>query len=443
MGEHMENEQCKAWVVSINMGLGHQRATHALLDIAEEGVLLVGEKETSSPEEIKLWHRITGGYELISRIKKIPISGSVLFSIMDKFMAIAPIYPLRDMSKPGFQTKLIYHYIKKGLGKSLMKKIETKSLPLICSYPVPALIADYYNYGRNYCIVTDAEINRAWVPKEPAASRTVYMAPCSRALQRLRQYGVLDERIFLTGFPLPKTILGTEKLEILRHDLGQRLHYLDPQKKFWPLHELNVKHFLGKQFIHFKNERLFSIAFAVGGAGAQTDIGLKIAKSLKEKILKKELKFYLIAGVREEVKTYFEHGLKDLGLSTKLVPIIYSQNTLEYFDEFSKLMRVIDVLWTKPSELIFYAALGLPIIMSDPIGSQEGYNKKWLLEIQAGITQEDPEYANEWLIDLWKYGRLAESAWDGFLKARKFGTYKIYEVLRTGTMIRETSPLRR
>jgi len=439
----MAKEKCKAWVVSINMGLGHQRATYPLIDIAEGGVLLVGQKATSSADEIKLWQRLTKGYEFISRIKKIPLSGNVLFSIMDKFMDIAPIYPLRDMSKPGFQTRLIYSYIKKGLGKSLMEKIESKLLPLICSYPVPALIADYYNYSRNYCIITDAEINRAWVPKDPASSRTVYFAPCSRALQRLRQYGVLDERIFLTGFPMPKTVLGSEKLEVLRHDLGQRLHYLDPMQRFWPLHELNVKHFLGNQYIRFKKERIFSIAFAVGGAGAQTDIALKIAKSLREKILKKELKFYLIAGIREEVNECFVHGLKDLGLSTELVPIIYSDNIYEYFDKFSALMRVIDVLWTKPSELSFYSALGLPIIMSDCIGAQERYNKKWLLEIQAGIPQEDPEYANEWLIDLWKYGRLAESAWDGFLKARKFGTYKIYEILRTGTMIRETSPLRR
>ncbi len=439
----MTREKLQAWIVSINMGLGHQRATYPLKDIAYDGILLVGEKETSSAHEVKLWHRITGGYELISRIKKIPLSGNMLFSVMDKFMDIAPIYPLRDMSKPGFQTKLIYSYIEKGLGKSLMEKIETKSLPLICSYPVPALIADYYNYSRNYCIITDAEINRAWVPKDPASSKTVYLAPCSRALQRLRQYGVLDERIFLTGFPLPISVLGSEKLEVLRHDLGQRLHYLDPRQKFWPLHELSVKHFLGRQYIPFKKERIFSLAFAVGGAGAQTDIALKIAKSLKSKIRKKELKLYLIAGIREEVYKHFLHGLKDLGLTTDEVPVIYSPDIYEYFDKFSALMRVIDVLWTKPSELSFYSALGLPIIMADAIGSQERFNKKWLLEIQAGIPQEDPEFANEWLIDLWQYGRLAESAWDGFLKARKFGTYKIHEILRTGTMVRETSPLRR
>ena len=85
----------------------------------------------------------------------------------------------------------------------------------------------------------------------------------------------------------------------------------------------------------------------------------------------------------------------------------------------------------------------MPVIMSPTIGSQEEFNRKWLLEIQAGIPQEDPAYTSQWLFDLLREGRLAESAWDGALKARKYGTYKIMEVLETGTMARETSPLRR
>jgi len=439
----MAKEKLEAWIVSINMGLGHQRATYPLREIAYKDILLVGAKETSTDDEIKLWNRLTKGYELLSRIRKIPLSGSILFNLLDKFLHIAPIYPLRDMSKAGFQTKLIYRYIKKGLGKTLMEKVSEKALPMICSYPMPSLIADYHNYSRNYCIITDAEITRAWVPKYPANSKTMYFAPCSRALRRLRQYGVRDKQIFLTGFPLPKIVLGTEKLEVLRYDLGQRLHYLDPEKRFWSLHEINVKHFLGRQNISFKKERLLTITYAVGGAGAQTDIGIKIAKSLRELIKKKKVKLNLVAGIRDEVKKYFEDGLKELGLSTDLVPITYSSNVYEYFEKFSNLMRVTDILWTKPSELSFYSGLGIPVIMAPPIGPQERYNRKWLLEIQAGIPQVDPAYTDEWLFDLLRDGRLAESGWDGFLKARKFGTFKIEEVLRTGTMIREKSPLRR
>lgn len=106
-------------------------------------------------------------------------------------------------------------------------------------------------------------------------------------------------------------------------------------------------------------------------------------------------------------------------------------------------MRSTDILWTKPSELSFYCGLGIPIIMSPPIGAQERYNAKWLMEIHAGIPQEDPRYAGEWLFDLLSEGRLAEAAWDGFLKARKYGTYKILDLLKTGTMQRDPSPLKR
>mgnify|MGYP000615819228 CR=1 FL=1 len=40
-------------------------------------------------------------------------------------------------------------------------------------------------------------------------------------------------------------------------------------------------------------------------------------------------------------------------------------------------------------------------------------------------------------------GRLAGAGWDGFLHARKFGTYKIHEIIRTGAMKMESSVLLR
>jgi hypothetical protein len=104
-------------------------------------------------------------------------------------------------------------------------------------------------------------------------------------------------------------------------------------------------------------------------------------------------------------------------------------------------MRETDILWTKPSELSFYAGLGIPIVMTPPIGSQERFNRQWLFEIQAGIKQEKPEHADQWLFDWLDNGRLAEAAWAGFLKARKLGTYRILEILATGSMERSASPV--
>jgi hypothetical protein len=436
-------ESLKAWIISVRMGLGHQRASYALQYLAPDGVLNVGEASTSDPDEMKLWTKLTKSYEAISRLKKIPLIGGGLFNMMNRILFIPPFYPLRDLSKPGIQTRFIHRFIEKGLGKRLMEKVNDPPLPMISTYPVPALIADFYGRGRNYCVVTDTDINRAWVSVDPFASKTWYFAPCSRVVFRLKAYGVRDEQIFLTGFPLPKSLLGSEKLEILQADLGQRLHYLDPGDQFWPLHGVNVEYFLGKENLKFRKDRRLTISYAVGGAGAQWETGLEIAQSLRDMILRKELTLALVCGVRKEIRDNFVRGLKDLQIPAELVPMVYSEEKDEYFERFNQLIRVTDILWTKPSELVFYSGLGMPIIMTEPLGSQETFNKKWMLEIQAGIAQDDPRYANEWLMDLLRLGRLAECGWDGFLKARKYGTYKIEEVLRTGTMIRETSPLRR
>jgi hypothetical protein len=40
-------------------------------------------------------------------------------------------------------------------------------------------------------------------------------------------------------------------------------------------------------------------------------------------------------------------------------------------------------------------------------------------------------------------GTLAESAWDGFLKAMKLGTFKIKQVLKNGYVEKQTDPVLR
>jgi hypothetical protein len=438
-----EDAPAKAWVVTVDMGLGHQRASHPFSEIAEEGIITVGGSQTSDPVEKKQWDKIRSSYEWLSRVRNVPLIGKPLFGVLDRIQNIKPFYPVRDMSKSTFQVNLVSSVIKKGLCGGMIEKINTKPLPLLVSYPVPAIAADMAGYQRIYAIVTDAEINRAWVAKHPKESKIHYLAPCGRALMRLRSYGVPDERIFLTGFPFPFEVLGNQDLHILKADVGQRLHYLDPNKRFWPLHERNVRYFLGKRNCSFKKNRSMTITFAVGGAGAQKEIGYAIIRKFRERIVKGEIRVNLVAGVRPEVRDYFKKIKKEVMREAKGVHIIFGETKTEYFRQFSEIIRTTDILWTKPSELSFYCGLGIPIIMAPTIGSQEEFNRKWLIEIQAGIDQDDPEYADEWLLDYLKEGRLAEAAWDGFLKARKYGTYKILEVLETGTMGVEKSPLKR
>ena len=433
------NPDLRSWVITVDMGLGHQRAVFPFGDIAEEGILGVG----LDPDEAKLWRNLLRGYEFVSRVRTVPIVGHALFGILDRFQNIPPFYPLRDMSNPSPQVKLIDRLIDRGMGSSMVRKIRTQPIPLVTSYPVPAIAADKEGYPLIYCIVCDAEISRAWVPTNPTTSRIKYLAPCGRAVMRLRTYGVPDERIFLTGFPLPYEATGDADLALLREALGQRLHILDPKNRFWPLHERNVKHFLGARNCRKGPGRPVTITFAVGGAGAQSEIGAALVESLRALINEGKVRLNLVAGIRPEVRDYFNSVISEYLPDSPNVSVLFRETKSDYFRAFAELMRETDIIWSKPSELSFYTALGIPFVIAPTIGSQEEFNKRWLLEIQAGIPQDDPRYAHQWLMDLLHQGRLAEAAWDAFLKARKYGTFKTLEILETGTMSRESSPLRR
>jgi hypothetical protein len=321
---------------------------------------------------------------------------------------------------------------------------------MVGTFYAPVLAADERGWGRVYCVITDTDANRVWVPRDPRKSRIEYLVPCGRALRRLKQYGIPDERIFMTGFPLPLELTGDNNLDVLRRDLGKRLARLDPNNRFWSLHRHSVEHFLSKDNCPTERGREagpLTITFAVGGAGAQKEIAAAALKSFAPLIATGTIRMNLVAGVRTEVRDYFENqkkqAVKDHPGCESGISVIWGKKDSDYFDAFNGILHDTDVLWTKPSELSFYSGLGIPIMMAPTIGAQEECNREWLLEVQSGIDQKDPQFAAEWFLDLLNAGRFAEAAWDGFLKARKYGTYKIMELVQTGAMGRETSPLKR
>ena len=401
--------------------------------------MTLGRESNTDPAEHKQWQRLRRSYEFLSRTKGWPIIGNAVFGLLDRLQYIPAFYPMRDMSSPSFQVTWLKGLIAKGMCRGMIETIKGKPLPLLTSFYAPAIAADMAGFPRVYCVICDAEVNRVWVSENPRESRITYLAPCGRAVRRLNEYGIPNERIWLTGFPIPTELLGDETLGVLRRDLGQRLHYLDPNERFW--HMRLPEYFLGAANCRFRGDRVLTITFGVGGAGAQTDIAYQVARSLRDRIAKGEVIYNILAGIRPEVVQFLESVKKDLALPQ--IRIIYGQSLEEYFKGFTQCMRTTDILWTKPSELSFYCGLGIPVIFAPHIGAQEYYNKEWLLEIQAGFPQQDPQYTDQWLMDLVKAGRLADAAWNGFLKARKYGTYKIHEILRTGKMTQEKPVLRR
>jgi hypothetical protein len=426
------------------MGLGHQRAAHPLAHLAEGGVMVAGAPGTTDPDEARFWHQITWSYEVLSRTKALPIAGRVLYGALERILRIPPFYPLRDLSHPSFNNYIVDHLIRRGLGRSLVARVRAHPLPVIATFYAPALVADQAGLDEVSCVICDADLNRVWVASDVARSRIRYFAPCGSVRRRLRQYGVPDERIFITGFPLPRENIGGPGMETLKADLIARLGRLDPRGRFTGAYGATVASLLGAP--PTPSSGRVTIAFAVGGAGAQVEIGLQIADSLKPDILDGRYRLILIAGVNRVVERMFREHLARIGLEQTVgdgVIVVREDTRPAYFDRFNALMRETDILWTKPSELSFYTGLGIPIVMAPPIGPQESRNERWLLDKGCAFPQDTPSLAREWLADLLADGLFAERAMDGFIKNRRLGVYKIEEVLATGTMARETHPLKR
>ena len=194
----------EAWVISVDMGYGHQRAAYPLKDIAYERIITANSDKIISEKERRIWHRLKVIYETLSRIKQFPIIGKILFGIYDHFQNISPFFPFRDLSKPTFPVIYFWKLIKKkGLCKSLIDYVQNKDIPFITTHFIPALAADYHGLKKIYCIVTDTDINRVWVSYHPKKSNITYLAPCRHTAFRLKEYGVPDNLVMganIAGF---------------------------------------------------------------------------------------------------------------------------------------------------------------------------------------------------------------------------------------------------
>lgn len=431
----MKKEKQEAWVITVDMGYGHQRAAYPFAHIAHKEIIAMNDYQGLPNDEREKWQRNRQGYEFISRIQAKSFLGRFAFEVFDRFQEIPRFYPKRDLSRSNLQLLHIYRLIEKhGVGKHLFTKVLTKNqkLPLYCTFFLPAYAAELYGYeGEIYLQVCDADVSRTWVPRNPKKSRIKYFAPNLRVSERLKLYGVREENIYETGFPMPEENIGKNMLT-LKKDIGARILNLDPSHAMRHKFGHIINYHIGKKHIPLRSTHPLTLTFAVGGAGAQADIGAELIKSLRAKIFAGSMRVHLIAGTRPSVRDFYKGLIKEFSLKSVLgkhVTILYEDAKHDYFLKFNKLLRTTDILWTKPSELSFYTALGIPLIMAPSIGSQEDFNRIWLKTIGGGISQDDPRYADEWLTDWIQSGWLARAALNGFSGAPITGTNEIKRVL--------------
>lgn len=422
----------KAWIISVNMGYGHQRTSYPLLPIAQgDKIINANDYPGISLKDKGIWRQSQEFYEFISRFKKIPLIGEIGFSIFNEFQKIESFYPKRDMSSANPFFYMTNVMIWSGWGKDLIQKCAKTPVPLVTTFFVVAFMAEHFNYpGDIYCIVCDTDIARPWAPLKPKKSRIKYFAPTRRVVDRLVMYGVKRENIYYTGFPLPLDDIGIGNLEIIKSDLANRLVNLDPKKTFYKKYKPLVDEYLGK--LPEKSDHPLTMLFSVGGAGAQKEEGMLLVSQFREQLSKGEMKIILSPGTRKNLADYFTLNVRKLGLGDllgKSIEILYEADINKYFERFNSALRKTDILWTKPSELSFYSNLGLPLMILPTIGYQEDFNKRWLLRNDFGFEPEDIRYAYQWIYDYLDAGLLADCAMQGLVEGEQMGAYKIRDII--------------
>jgi hypothetical protein len=424
----------KPVVVAADMGYGHLRAAAPLADALGAPVLQVDRAPIVAPGEEKLWRRVRGAYEVVSRLSQIPVIGAPLRSGLEAITDIPRLYPYRDLSAPTRGVRALDRIAHRGLGQGLLAHLHASGAPLLTTFYSPAIVADRAGYERIFCVVTDSDINRIWAPVEPARTRIQYLVPTRRAARRLRAYGVPEERITFTGFPLPHGLVGGPSLGVLKRNLAARLVRLDPSGEFRRSMPEELAHFLGA-LPHEEEGRPPLLTYAVGGAGAQAGLAASFLPGFRRAVERGLLRIALVAGVRPEVEARFRELVHRAGMERLLgagVEILREPDFSAYYARFNALLARTDVLWTKPSELTFYGALGIPLVLAPPVGVHERYNRRWAREEGAGLKQRDARFAAEWIADGLADGLLAAAAWAGYMRLPKFGLYRILDALGTG-----------
>jgi hypothetical protein len=412
-------DERKTTVVAIDMGYGHLRPAHALAAVLGTDVLECDKPPLAGVEEQATWARTRRFYEAVSRLST---TVSAFRGILDAITDIPHLHPRRDLSEPTVGAKGLASMVKRGLGRGLARYLDEGDRSLLTTFYAPAIAADMLGKGPVHCVVTDSDVNRVWAPVDGARSRIRYFAPSRRVVRRLEAYGVRPENIRYTGYPLPDELVGGRDRTILRKNLAARLSRLDPRERFIGPLRADIERRIGRLP---KDERAPLITFAVGGAGAQAELADRFLPSLRESLAAGKIRLALVAGIRAKVAERFRAALARAGVDD--VPILFENDVPSYLRAFNALLAETDVLWTKPSEMTFFAALGLPIVFSAPVGVHEGYNRRWAIEAGAGFAQGDPRFASGWLGEWIADGTLAGAAWSGALRLPSLGLYEIAE----------------
>ena len=408
-------------VAAIEMGYGHLRPAAALADYLGTEVLQIDRPPLGGEKDRRFWNRNRELYEPLTRFSQLPGVGAPMRAVLNTLTAIPPPWPAQDLSGATQGTRWMQRAAREGVGQALADHLRATQAPLMATFYAAAILSELHGAGRLHCLLTDSDINRVWAPPDPRKSAIRYFAPSERARRRMRTYGVPDDRIRMTGYPLPHELVGGRERTALKQNLAARLSRLRVSGRLREMAEAELG-----PLPEAKLPPL--IVFAVGGAGAQLPLAKKLVGGLRRQIESGVLRLALVAGRRPEVAAALGEALEDHGLEGQ-VEVLGDPDVFGYIRRFNALLANADALWSKPSEMTFFAGLGLPFISAPPVGVHEGWNLRWAADHGAALPQHDPAVAGEWLQEWIEDGVLVSAAWAGFTRLPQLGLYQIAEEL--------------
>ena len=411
----------RAVVAAIDMGYGHLRPAAALADYLGTEVRQMDRPPLGNLKDQRFWDRNRELYEPLTRFSQLPGVGAPMRAVLNTITAIPPPWPSQDLSGATQGTRWMLRAAKDGVGQALAEHLKATQAPLLSTFYAAAILAEIHGAERLHCLITDSDINRVWAPPNSQKTRIRYFAPSERALRRMLSYGVPPERIRMTGYPLPHALVGGRERTALKANLAARLSRLRVSGRLRELAEAE----LGP--LPLAHEPPL-IVFAVGGAGAQVPLAKQLVRGLRPQIDAGVLRLALVAGRRLEVAAALKDALEDAGLDGR-VEVLEDPDVFGYIRRFNALLAGADALWSKPSEMTFFAGLGLPFISAPPVGVHESWNLRWATDRGAALPQHDPAACGEWLQEWIEDGVLAGAAWAGFTRLPQLGLYEIAEEL--------------
>ena len=387
-------------VAAIDMGYGHLRPAAALADHLGTQVLEIDRPPLGHARDRAFWKPVRNLYEPLTRLSQLPGIGLPLRPLVNAITAIPPLWPARDLSGPTQGTRWMRKAADIGVGRRLAEHLRETSAPLLATFYAAPILAELHGAGRLHCVVTDSDVNRVWAPPDARSTNITYFAPTDAARRRMESYGVPRARVRVTGYPLPGELVGRDRSTLKRNFRARMERIGRPGKA--PL-----------------------IVFAVGGAGAQVPLAKNVIVGLKKRILEGALRLAVVAGRRPDVASALSSALSAHGLlGHPGAELLYDRDVFVYFRRFNDLLARADALWSKPSELVFFAALGLPFIAAPPVGAHEICNLRWATDRGAALPQHDPAVAGDWLLEWVEDGVLASAAEAGMCLPQT-GLYEI------------------